>query len=130
MSDLGNPDASGLTRRRLIEVGATGALGLTGAGWLAGCGGAKEKLSPTATPDGDGKPNRGGALVVSMITGGSTETLVPGLAVTEPDIARSELLFDPLFRLDPDLGAAPQFTKHGAFSSKPNVGYSGSTPQR
>ena len=117
MSDLGNPDASGLTRRRLIEVGATGALGLTGAGWLAGCGGAKEKLSSTATPDGDAKPKRGGALVVSMITGGSTETLVPGLAVTEPDIARSELLFDPLFRLDPDLGAAPAVAQ----SAEPNA---------
>jgi peptide/nickel transport system substrate-binding protein len=117
MTDRGNLDASGLTRRRLIEVGAQGALGMTAAGWLAGCGGAKESVSPTATPEGGGTPKRGGALVVSMITGGSTETLVPGLAVTEPDIARSELLFDPLYRLDPDLGAAAAVAE----SAEPNA---------
>jgi peptide/nickel transport system substrate-binding protein len=117
MTDHGSPDSSGLTRRRLITVGAQGALGMSAAGWLAACGGAKEKLSSTATPAAGAKPKRGGALVVSMITGGSTETLVPGLAVSEPDIARSELLFDPLFRLDPDLGAAAALAE----SAEPNA---------
>ncbi|MEO8687245.1 MAG: ABC transporter substrate-binding protein [Solirubrobacteraceae bacterium] len=115
MTDPGMHDASGLTRRRLIEFGAQGAIGLTAGGWLAGCGGAKQKLSSTATPAAT--PKRGGELVMSMITGGSTETLVPGLAVSEPDIARAELLFDPLFRLDPDLGAAAAVAE----SAEPNA---------
>jgi peptide/nickel transport system substrate-binding protein len=95
----------GLTRRRLIGVGTQGAMGMTAAGWLAACGGAKKRTATTTTDNAAAKPKRGGALVMSMITGGTTETLVPGLAVTEPDIARGELLFDPLFRLDRELKA-------------------------
>jgi peptide/nickel transport system substrate-binding protein len=91
-----------ITRRRLLQVGAQGAMGIGAAGWLAACGGSG---NPQPQGGSSEKPKRGGALVVTMITGGSTETLVPGLAVTEPDIARAELLFDPLFRLDPDLNA-------------------------
>jgi peptide/nickel transport system substrate-binding protein len=103
-----------ITRRRLIEMGAQGTLGLTAAGWLAGCGGGGGKAATQAAAQGT--PKRGGSLVMSMITGGSTETLVPGLSVTEPDIARSELLYDPLFRLDADLKAAPGLAE----SAEPN----------
>ena len=52
-----------------------------------------------------------------MITGGSTETLVPGLSVSEPDIVRAELLYDPLFRLDDELNAAPALAE----SAEPNA---------
>jgi plastocyanin len=35
----GMDSSESITRRRLIEMGAQGTLGLTAAGWLAGCGG-------------------------------------------------------------------------------------------
>ena len=57
MTDRGNLDASGLTRRRLIEVGAQGALGMTAAGWLAGCGGAKESSARPPRRTGAGRPS-------------------------------------------------------------------------
>jgi peptide/nickel transport system substrate-binding protein len=116
MSDLDTP-GSALTRRRLLQVGAGGALGIGAAGWLGACGGDGGGGSPASKETGDaGTPKRGGALVVSMITGGSTETLVPGLSVSEPDIVRAELLYDPLFRLDHDLNAAPALAE----SAEPN----------
>jgi peptide/nickel transport system substrate-binding protein len=115
MNESGTNDGSPITRRRLLQVGAQGAFGMSAAGWLAACGGSGN--SPQQQQgNGGAKPKRGGAIVMTMITGGSTETLVPGLAVTEPDIARSELLFDPLFRLDPDLGAKPGVAE----SAEPN----------
>ena len=114
MTDPGTNDGSQITRRRLIQVGASGALGVTAAGWLAACGGGSDDTQEQG--DDTATPKRGGELVMTMITGGSTETLVPGLAVTEPDIARAELLFDPLFRLDPDLNAAAALAE----SAEPN----------
>ena len=114
MTDPDRTDGGQLTRRRLIELGAQGTLGMTAAGWLAACGSSDDDAQQQG--DGATKPKRGGALTMTMITGGSTETLVPGLAVTEPDIARAELLFDPLFRLDPDLGATPAVAE----SAEPN----------
>jgi peptide/nickel transport system substrate-binding protein len=105
-----------ITRRRLIQIGANGTLGLTAAGWLAGCGGGGGGGGTATQAAAEGTPKRGGSLVMSMITGGSTETLVPGLSVSEPDIARSELLYDPLFRLDENLQAAPGLAE----SAEPN----------
>ncbi len=105
-----------ITRRSLIQAGATGTLGLTAAGMLAGCGSGGDSTSGQPSGGGGSTPKRGGTLVMSMITGGSTETLVPGLAVSEPDIARGELLYDPLFRLDGDLKAAPGLAE----SAEPN----------
>jgi peptide/nickel transport system substrate-binding protein len=110
----GMDSSESITRRRLIEMGAQGTLGLTAAGWLAGCGGGGGKTATQGAAQGT--PKRGGSLVMSMITGGSTETLVPGLSVSEPDIARAELLYDPLFRLDADLKAAPGLAE----SAEPN----------
>jgi peptide/nickel transport system substrate-binding protein len=105
MNEHGMTEGAALTRRRLLQVGAQGAFGVSAASLLAACGGGGGAASGPQKHGAGGRPKRGGTLVMSMITGGSTETLVPGLAVTEPDIARAELLFDPLFRLDPDLGA-------------------------
>ncbi|MGZ8708415.1 MAG: ABC transporter substrate-binding protein [Gaiellaceae bacterium] len=118
MSDLGNNPGSALTRRRLLQAGAGGVLGIGAAGLLGACGGDDGGGGTPASKDsgGEGTPKRGGALVVSMITGGSTETLVPGLSVSEPDIVRAELLYDPLFRLDHELNAAPALAE----SAEPN----------
>lgn len=117
MSDLDFINSTELTRRTLLKVGAVGAVGLTSAGWLAACGGDDDEGQQTQTGDGEETPKRGGSLVVTMITGGSTETLVPGLSVSEPDIVRAELLYDPLFRLDHDLRAAPALAE----SAEPNA---------
>jgi peptide/nickel transport system substrate-binding protein len=45
---------------------------------------------------------------MSMITGGSTETLVPGLGLSLPDIVRAQLLYDCPFWLDRKLRAVPR----------------------
>ena len=106
-----------ITRRGLIKAGAAGAMGLSTVGWLAACGGDGEGDGEGQTVTDAESPQRGGSLVMTMITGGSTETLVPGLGVSEPDIVRAELLYDPLFRLDHDLQAAPALAE----SAEPNA---------
>jgi len=50
-----------------------------------------------------GKPVRGGTLMVGMISGGSGETVNPGLALTNTDILRTYQLYDFLFLIGDDL---------------------------
>lgn len=89
--DLGGL-ASGeeLTRRRLLQ-GAV-AVGTSGL-FLAACGGSRQPARSTAA----GKSVRGGTLTVGVVTGGTAETLNPGVATVFPDLLRVYQLFDRLF---------------------------------
>jgi peptide/nickel transport system substrate-binding protein len=96
--DVHNRAEQGLTRRRLLELGAQGAMALSGASLLAACGGSSSGTGTSATSaSGAGTPRRGGQLTVGMIGAGSEETVNPGLAGANPDTARVLQLYDPLF---------------------------------
>jgi peptide/nickel transport system substrate-binding protein len=93
-----------LTRRQLMTYGGQG-LALLGAGsLLAACGsttGVGGATGGGTTSLGGGKPVKGGTLNVGLISGGSAETLNPGLAVTNVDILRVYQLYDFLFQPGP-----------------------------
>lgn len=96
-----------VTRREMIKAGAGGALGLYGAGILAGCGsgsgsttssaGGSSPSAESSGPPQGGTPKRGGALRVGVVTGGSSETVSPLAAIVPPDLIRVQAIFDPLF---------------------------------
>jgi len=85
---------TGLSRRQLLKAGAAGAVVMAGGGW------ARTAAADAAT---EAKPKRGGTLTVGMITGGTAETLNPGLAIAAADTLRCVALYDTLFRLAPDI---------------------------
>jgi len=97
-----NSQASDITRRRFMTIGAQGALALGGVGLLASCGGSSSS-SPVATSTGGGKPVRGGTFRVGMITAGSAETINPAHAVNNVDLLRIAQLYDNLFTVGPDV---------------------------
>ncbi|TCK22919.1 ABC transporter substrate-binding protein [Pseudonocardia endophytica] len=78
-----------LSRRRLLGSVA----GLAGAALLAGCG------APAGARDA-GPPRRGGVLRVGVTGGGSSDTLDPHSPATNPDIARTLSLYEPLVHWD------------------------------
>ena len=84
-----SPTAAPFTRRRLLG----GAAGLAAAAFLAGCGG------PAAARDA-GPPRRGGVLRVGVTGGGASDTLDPHSPATNPDIARTLSLYEPLLHWD------------------------------
>jgi peptide/nickel transport system substrate-binding protein len=86
--------ADGISRRQVIKRGAAGALALTGAGWAG-------RLAASA--DAASKPVRGGTLTVGMITGGTAETMNPGIAIAAADTVRCAQLYDLLFYNAPDI---------------------------
>jgi peptide/nickel transport system substrate-binding protein len=106
-SDLDHFIDSPMTRAQLIKAGALGVLGLSAAELLAASD-AAAFLDVAAA-----KPTRGGSIVMSMITGGSTETLVPGLGLSLPDIVRAQLLYDAPFWVDRNLHAEPRLAESG-----------------
>jgi peptide/nickel transport system substrate-binding protein len=71
------------------------AAGGTVLGALAGCGSA---TSPAAAPTGP--PRRGGTLRVGVTGGGAADTLDPHTPTTNPDIARTVNLYEPLLHRD------------------------------
>jgi peptide/nickel transport system substrate-binding protein len=100
-------------------LGAGGAL-------LAACGGTSNSGSTSsanaglATSSGGGVPVRGGTLRVGMISGGPTETLIPGAVTVFTDILRTYQLFDRLFEnvvTNGTLGVGPGL----AASAEPNA---------
>jgi peptide/nickel transport system substrate-binding protein len=99
----GETSGSGLTRRRLMTRGGQG-LALLGAGsLLAACGTSASggaAAGGAGAQDG-GKPVKGGKLTVGMISGGSAETLDPGIAVTSTDLVRVYQIYDWLFQPGP-----------------------------
>ena len=99
-TQIDTPD--GVTRRRLMKLGANGAFLVGGAGLLAACGGSSGSTSSSTSASG-GAPKRGGTFTVGMITGGGTETLYPGHLAVNVDVLRSFQLFDRLFEMGPDI---------------------------
>jgi peptide/nickel transport system substrate-binding protein len=90
-----------LTRRRVLALGAQGAVTLGAGSLLAACG-SNATASHSAAPSPSGTPVRGGTLTMGMITGGSSETLNPGLAVSFTDFMRMYQVYDWLFVLSSD----------------------------
>lgn len=97
----------GLTRRDLVRIGSAGALTLTGASFLAACGGGGKTTAATGAagssgpafssgPASGGTPVRGGALRIGMPTGGESETIDVRHLATNPDVCRAPQLYDPL----------------------------------
>ena len=100
--------ADRLTRRRLLVVGSRGAAALGGAGFLAACGGAKEKAKTSsgaagAPAAGTGKPVKGGTFTIGMVTAGVAETMNPAKSVNLSDLLRIAQLYDQLFTVGPDV---------------------------
>ena len=113
---------SGWSRREVIQRGGIAALALGGADLLAACGGssgATASGSPASTggPPTGGTPVRGGTITLALLSGGQTETLIPGHCDTETSIWRCQALFDPLFSLGPDLKPVPYLAE----SAEPNA---------
>ncbi|ANY09241.1 ABC transporter substrate-binding protein [Pseudonocardia sp. HH130630-07] len=84
-----SPTAAAFSRRRLLG----GAAGLAAVTALAGCGG------PAASRDA-GPPRRGGVLRVGVTGGGASDTVDPHSPATNPDIARTLSLYEPLLHWD------------------------------
>lgn len=111
-----NALSDAVTRRRLLVRGAQGLAGVGTASLLAACGaGASNPASPTSSTASGGSPIRGGTLTLGIITGGTAETLNPGLAVTYTDILRVFQLYNFLFlcgsdvrTLEPSLATAAE----------------------
>jgi peptide/nickel transport system substrate-binding protein len=111
------PAESGLTRRKLLQVGGSTLLVVGGGGWLAACGGGgKGATASTTTASGTagGTPKRGGVLRVGAQGGSNTDSLDAHNVLTNTDYARAAQLYDPLVRLDnqgqPQLVLAEELT--------------------
>ena len=89
---------SRLSRRELIAAGAAGALAL-GGGWSSALAAGRRGLADAAAA----KPVRGGTMTVGMITGGTAETVNPGIAIAAVDTLRCHQLYDTLFDPGPDI---------------------------
>jgi peptide/nickel transport system substrate-binding protein len=114
---------STLSRRRLITAGGQG-MALLGAGsLLAACGGSNgvggTGPAGAGAASGGGKPVKGGKLTVGMISGGSAETLNPGLSITWTDILRNFQLYDFLFQPAPGK-QFPELEPRLATAAEPN----------
>lgn len=111
-----------ITRRRLVELGAQAGLLLGAGGIVSACGGssssstARSALTVPGSAAPGGTPVTGGTFTLGVITGGSSETINPGLAGNYPDIARVFQLYDPLFEIGPDLQMVPRL----ATAAEPN----------
>jgi peptide/nickel transport system substrate-binding protein len=88
----------GISRRKFMVGGAAGVLALSG---LA-CGSSSSGTTSSATT-ASGQPKRGGTFTVGMITGGSSETLNPGIAIALVDTLRCHQLYDTLWNPGPDV---------------------------
>lgn len=104
--DAAGEGDAGLTRRRLLRIGAGTGLTIAAGGLLAACGsdgsgGGTATVSGAVT--GGGRPIRGGTLKVGLITAGSSESCVPWNAITFPDWMRIQSLYDSLYYVGPDL---------------------------
>ena len=85
--------SSGFGRRRFLGA-ALGGAGLVGAApLLAACGGTTPGAADAAAT---GKPKRGGSLRVGVAGGGAKDTVDPHIAATNPDIARVNVMYEPL----------------------------------
>jgi peptide/nickel transport system substrate-binding protein len=123
LSRASQPDASQVSRRRLL-LGAAGvgaAIGM--GGLLSGCsssGGAKSAAATKGlTALAGGTPVRGGTLTAGVITAGSAENLFPGTSAGNPDMSRVYNLYNFLFY--PNSGSNLYPVEPGlALSAEPN----------
>jgi peptide/nickel transport system substrate-binding protein len=107
MSGADGPD--GMTRRRLIRLGVSGAAMAAGGSFLAACGGAGSTGGAQGStgaglsggPSAGGSAVRGGTLRVGMPSGGASETIDVRTITSTTDISRGVNLYDPLFRPAP-----------------------------
>ncbi|WP_051341873.1 ABC transporter substrate-binding protein [Pseudonocardia spinosispora] len=83
-----SPALGPLSRRRFL-----GAAGLSGAVLLTGCGAG-------STAREAGPPTHGGVLRIGVTGGGSSDSLDPHTPATNPDIARTLSLYEPLLHWD------------------------------
>lgn len=92
-----------LSRRSFLRYSGLAAAGVVGAGALAACGGG----SNSGGSGGGGAQKSGGILVHGATGGSSTDTLDAHRPVTNPDIARTFNLYEPLLIWDNDYRIAP-----------------------
>jgi peptide/nickel transport system substrate-binding protein len=104
--------SSTMPRRRALMLALGAAAAGTGGLLLSGCGGSVRQ-SPAAGP-----PKTGGTLRVGVITGGTAETLNPGLVLTNPDAVRTYALFDRLFEQYDDVATVRPGLATSAESNK------------
>ncbi len=95
----------GITRRKLVRVGGTGLVAVTGTSWLAACGGGSSSdASSTAagSPASTGTPKKGGTLRLAASGGGDNDTLDGQNPLSNSDFARIFALYEGLVDLDND----------------------------
>ncbi|MDW8339074.1 MAG: ABC transporter substrate-binding protein [Thermoleophilia bacterium] len=92
-----------LTRARLLRGAAGLGLAVGASGLLAACdvGGGGTEMGAT------GEPVRGGRLRVGHVGGGRGESVNPAIGSTFIDASRFYNIYDPLFRVSPDLQIEP-----------------------
>jgi len=93
-----------LSRRKFLTYSGLAAMGVAGAGALAACGGGS---SSGGNGGGGGTQKSGGILVHGATGGSSKDTLDAHSPVTNPDIARTFNLYEPLLIWDNDYRIAP-----------------------
>ncbi len=124
MTASADPEATGITRRKLIERGAAAGLLVGGASVLAACGSGSGGASTSSvvpgvsTTSGGGTPVRGGTMTVGVVGAGPAETLNPVATATSGDFMRALQLFEPLFSMSEDLQS---YHPHLAVSAEPNA---------
>ena len=99
--DFGGLDEkTGLTRRRLFELGGASAAAVAGAGFLGACGGSASSTTQSASTVAAGSPVRGGVLRFGCQGGGTTDSLDAQNYLLTTDAARISALYDPLVRMN------------------------------
>lgn len=96
--------SEGVTRRRLIQIGAGAGVGLTALGALGACGGDDSTTSTTAA---GATPKRGGILEISVTDTNNADRLNPIVPINTNDILSQSMVFDSLTRTDLNFKASP-----------------------
>ncbi len=90
---------SAMSRRRLLQTGAAGAVALSAGGLLAACSSGDDSDSDS-TGGPSGSPQRGGSLTVAMVGGTPDDTLEADAAYNFPQVMRNFALYNGLVALD------------------------------
>jgi peptide/nickel transport system substrate-binding protein len=92
----------GTTRRDFVKSAAAVGGSLSVAAFLASCGGSSSSPSPTTTAtttSAQGTPKSGGNFRFGVSGGGTSETLNPTAGVSEADLCRAPMCYEPLVKL-------------------------------
>lgn len=98
--------SGGITRRRLVKVGA-GTVGLIAVVGLGGCGSDGGKTSTSAVETTSVTPKRGGLLEISVTDTNNADRLNPIVPINTNDILSQSIVFDGLTRIDLDFKVTP-----------------------